>query len=133
LGRRLEDGCGAPGYRGLRRAVAGHVSVSPNGPPNLGDPRGVHRLLRWCANVLMLAALWAWTLSAWKIVVHQEFWWQMVWGPGLCLILGTGLKSVEARTLAVQLGIDPGIDVYRVLAVGQIRELWMQRPARSGR
>ena len=78
-----------------------------------------HRILRWAANVLMLAAAWAWVMSAWRIANNHEFSWQMVWGPFLSLALGYWLKSVQRGVLTGQLGTDPSIDVLGKLPADQ--------------
>jgi hypothetical protein len=92
-----------------------------------------HKLVRWCGNMLMLAALWVWALSAWRIV-HGQFWWQMIWGPLIALLVGFWLKSVHERTLVVQLGWDPGIlDPFAMLPEREIRALFAARSAQRRR
>ena|SRR5437764_1288067 len=88
-----------------------------------------HKLVRWCGNLLMLAAIWAWANALWRIV-HGHFSWQMIWGPLIALLGGFWLKTVHERTLVVQLGWDPSIaNPFALLPERQIRALFA---ARSG-
>jgi len=80
-----------------------------------------HRIARWVANVVMLAAAWGWARAAWHIATAHAFWWQMVWGPFLGLALGFWLKNIQRGTLAVQLGTDPQVDVLGALPADQVR------------
>jgi hypothetical protein len=87
-----------------------------------------HKVIRWVANVFMGAAAYAWLKALWQILVHHQFWWQMVWGPLLSLAVGSWLKSVHATALAVQIGIDVSLDPLAVAPEEQVRAMFYARP-----
>lgn len=86
-----------------------------------------HRAIRWIGGVLIGAAVLAWIEFAFS---RDPFRWRVIWVPLIAFAIGGWLRTVESRTLSVQLGWDTGIDPFAIADRQTLGVLFAQRERR---